>query len=80
MTLEVIMFIITAAIYPAPRYNIVVSIEFSPLSSVELTNSWYQLHNGDYKGILNHTDLIAIYLSKVSKLFGKLILVAQNRS
>ena len=29
----------------------VVSIEFSPLSSVELTNSWYQLHNGDYTGI-----------------------------
>ena len=55
MTLEVIMFIITAAIYPAPRYNIVVSIEFSPLSSVELTNSWYQLHNGDYKGILKHS-------------------------
>ena len=33
----------------------VVSIEFSPLSSVELTNSWYQLHNGDYKGILEHS-------------------------
>ena len=31
-------------------YN-VVSIEFSPLSSVELTTNWYQLHNGDYKGI-----------------------------
>ena len=29
----------------------VVSIEFSPLSSVELITSWYQLHNGDYKGI-----------------------------
>ena len=27
----------------------VVSIQFSPLSSVELTTSWYQLHNGDYK-------------------------------
>ena len=37
-----------------PRYSwdIVVSIEFSPLSSVELTNSWYQLHNGDCTGIL----------------------------
>ena len=32
-----------------------VSIEFSPLSSVELTNSWYQLHNGDYTGILEHS-------------------------
>ena len=30
----------------------VVSIEFSPLSTVELTTNWYQLHNGDYKGIL----------------------------
>ena len=27
----------------------VVSIEFSPLSTVELTTKWYQLHNGDYK-------------------------------
>ena len=35
--------------------SIVVSIEFSPLSSVELTNSWYQLHNGDYTGILEHS-------------------------
>ena len=26
----------------------VVSIEFSPLSTLELTTSWYQLHNGDY--------------------------------
>ena len=33
----------------------VVSIEFSPLSSVALTNSWYQLHNGDYTGILDCT-------------------------
>ena len=32
--------------------TIVVSIEFSPLSTVELTTNWYQLHNGDYKGIL----------------------------
>ena len=32
--------------------NSVVSIELSPLSSVELTTSWYQVHNGDYKGIL----------------------------
>ena len=31
----------------------VVSIEFSPLSTVELTTNWYQLHNGDYKGILD---------------------------
>ena len=37
------------------KCNIVVSIEFSPLSSVELTTSWYQLHNGDYKGILEHS-------------------------
>ena len=27
----------------------VVSIEFSPLSTIELTTNWYQLHNGDYK-------------------------------
>ena len=33
----------------------VVSIEFSPLSTVELTTNWYQLHNGDYKGILEHS-------------------------
>ena len=26
----------------------VVSIEFSPLGTVELTTNWYQLHNGDY--------------------------------
>ena len=31
----------------------VVSIEFSPLSTVELTTNWYQLHNGDYQVILN---------------------------
>ena len=37
------------------RINIVVSIEFSPLSSVALTNSWYQFHNGDYTGILDCT-------------------------
>ena len=30
---------------------IVVSIEFSPLCSLALTNSWYQLHNGNYTGI-----------------------------
>ena len=30
---------------------IVVSIEFSPLSTVELTTNWYQLHNGDYREI-----------------------------
>ena len=29
----------------------VVSIEFSPLSTVELTTYWYQLHNGDYQVI-----------------------------
>ena len=28
--------------------HLVVSIEFSPLSTVELTTNWYQLHNGDY--------------------------------
>ena len=38
--------------WPTKVSDIVVSIEFSPLSSVELTTSWYQLHNGDYKGIL----------------------------
>ena len=27
---------------------VVVSIEFSPLGTVELTTNWYQLHNGDY--------------------------------
>ena len=26
----------------------VVSIKFSPLCTIELTNNWYQLHNGDY--------------------------------
>ena len=34
-------------------YKFVVSIEFSPLSSVALTNTWYQLHNGDYTGIFS---------------------------
>ena len=29
--------------------HIVVSIEFSPLSTVELTTNWYHLHNGDYQ-------------------------------
>ena len=29
--------------------NGVVSIEFSPLSTVELTTNWYHLHNGDYQ-------------------------------
>ena len=29
--------------------NYVVSIEFSPLSTVELTTNWYHLHNGDYQ-------------------------------
>ena len=28
--------------------RIVVSIEFSPLCTVELTTNWYHLHNGDY--------------------------------
>ena len=32
--------------------NTVVSIEFSPLSTVELTTNWYQLNNGDYEGKL----------------------------
>ena len=26
----------------------VVSIEFSPLCTTELTNNWYRLHNGDH--------------------------------
>ena len=30
-------------------YGTVVSIEFSPLSTVELTTNWYHLHNGDYQ-------------------------------
>ena len=38
--------------YTAKAISLVVSIEFSPLSTVELTINWYQLHNGDYKGIL----------------------------
>ena len=29
-------------------YHNVVSIEFSPFSTVDLTTNWYQLHNGDY--------------------------------
>ena len=33
----------------------VVSIVFSPICTVELTTNWYQLHNGDYKGILEHS-------------------------
>ena len=33
-------------------YNSVVSIEFSPLSTVELTTNWYHLHNGDYQVII----------------------------
>ena len=36
-------------------FIIVVSIEFSPLSKVELTTNWYQLHNGDYQVILEHS-------------------------
>ena len=32
-------------------YYCVVSIEFSPLSTVELSTNWYQLHNGDYREI-----------------------------
>ena len=35
--------------------SFVVSIEFSSLSSVGLTNSWYQLHNEDYTGLLEHS-------------------------
>ena len=34
---------------PVSRGKVVVSIEFSPLSTVELTTSWYHLHNGDYQ-------------------------------
>ena len=33
----------------------VVSIVFSPVCAIELTTNWYQLHNGDYKGILEHS-------------------------
>ena len=28
--------------------SFVVSIEFSPLNTIELTTNWYQLHNGDH--------------------------------
>ena len=45
----------------ATFFGIVVSIEFSPLSTVELTTNWYQLHNGDYKEILEHM----LYLKNV---------------
>ena len=30
---------------------VVVSIEFSPLSTVELNTNWYHLHKGDYQVI-----------------------------
>ena len=36
----------------------VVSIEFSPLITVDLTTNWYQWHNGDYEDrlqILEHS-------------------------
>ena len=33
-------------------FTFVVSIEFSPLSTVELTTNWYHLHNGDYLVII----------------------------
>ena len=29
-------------------YTYVVSIKFSPLSTIDLTTNWYQTHNGDY--------------------------------
>ena len=35
--------------------DIVVSIEFSPLWSAALTNSWYRLHNGDYTVISEYS-------------------------
>ena len=38
--------------------HIVVSIEFSPLSTIDLTTNWYQWHNGDYEDrlqILEHS-------------------------
>ena len=35
-------------------FQFVVSIVFSPLCT-ELTTNWYQLHSGDYKGILEHS-------------------------
>ena len=38
---------------------IVVSIEFSPLNTVELTTNWYQLHNGE-NGYMN-TALVTTY-------------------
>ena len=37
--------------------QVVVSIEFSPLSTVELTTNRYQLHNGDYREIQTRTQL-----------------------
>ena len=30
------------------KTSCVVSIEFSPLSTLDLTTNWYQAHNGDY--------------------------------
>ena len=56
--------------------TIVVSIEFSPLSTVELTTNWYQLHNGDYKGKLHdiciqiRTIQLLIFTEKFSPLSG----------
>ena len=39
-------------------FNGVVSIEFCPLGTVELTTNWYQLHNGE-NGYMN-TALVII--------------------
>ena len=44
-----IMFRTYVSIIVIMYIGIVVSIEFSPLSTVELTTSWYHLHNGDYQ-------------------------------
>ena len=58
----------------------VVTIEFSPLSTVDLTTNWYQLHNGvlswcthyvELKAILNYPYMIAcfaqllVYIQKI---------------
>ena len=37
--------------------TLVVSIEFSPLRSAALTNSWCRLHNGDYTVICNRLKI-----------------------
>ena len=49
----------------------VVSIEFSPLSTVELTTSWYHLHNGDYQIINVFVQLSFLFSSFCSVSDGK---------